>query len=79
MAMKLLTFHDQFVPHLASDDQDDNFLSLDIIQGTQVACPQLKLSERIGTQAFDRFRGRRGLVFQARLDSRFQDSLLACW
>jgi hypothetical protein len=34
MAMKLLAFHDQFVPYLASDDQDDNLVALDIIQGT---------------------------------------------
>jgi hypothetical protein len=46
--MKLLAFHNQFVPDLASDDQDDNLVSLNIIQGTQVSCPKLKLSERVG-------------------------------
>jgi hypothetical protein len=53
--MELLSFHNQLVPHFASDDQDDNLVSLHIIQGAQVACPQLELSERIGAQAFDRF------------------------
>jgi hypothetical protein len=48
MAMELLAFHNQFVPHLASDDQDDNLIALDIIQSTQVSCPQLKLSESVG-------------------------------
>jgi len=69
--MELLAFHNQFVPHLASDDQDDNFISLDIIQGTQVSCPQFKLSERIRAQSLDRFRGRHGLVLEPGLDSRF--------
>lgn len=46
MAMKLLTFHDQFVAVFAADEQDDNFALADIIQGAQVSCPQLEVSER---------------------------------
>jgi hypothetical protein len=65
MAMELLAFHNQLVPDLVSNDQDDNLVTLDIIQGTQVSRSQLKLSEGVGTQAFDRFRRRRGLVLQA--------------
>jgi hypothetical protein len=77
MAMKLLAFHNQFVPYLASYDQDDNLVSRDIIQGAQVACPQFKLGERIGAQAFDCFRGCCRLMLKPRLDRRFRDSLLA--
>jgi len=77
--MELLAFHNQFAPHLTSDDQDDNLISLDIIQGTQVSCPQFKFSERIRAQSLDRFRGRRGLVLEPGRDSRFQDPLLAYW
>jgi hypothetical protein len=79
MAMKLLAFHYEFVADFLADDQNHNLVSLDIIQGTQVSCAQFKLSERIGTQALDRFRGRRGLLQEAGLDSRFQDPLLAYW
>jgi hypothetical protein len=48
MAMEFFPFHNQFVPGFPSDDQDDNLISLDIIQGTQVACAQFKLGKRIG-------------------------------
>jgi hypothetical protein len=75
--MKILAFHNQFVADFPSDDQDDNFVSFDIIQDTQVACPKLELRQRIGAQTLDRFRGHRGLVLQAGQDSRFQDSLVA--
>jgi hypothetical protein len=34
MAMELLTFHDQLVAFFPSDDQDNNLLAFDIIQGT---------------------------------------------
>jgi hypothetical protein len=76
MAMKLLAFHNQFVADFPSDDQDDNIVSLDIIQGTQVACAKLEFRQRIGAQTLDRFRGRRGLLLQPGQDSRFQDSLV---
>jgi hypothetical protein len=39
MAMKLLAFYFEFVADFLPDDQDHNFVSLDIIQGTQVTCP----------------------------------------
>jgi hypothetical protein len=35
MAMKLLAFHKELVPVFASDDQQDNLISLDIIQDAQ--------------------------------------------
>jgi hypothetical protein len=76
MAMELLTFHDQLVAFFPSDDQDNNLVSFDIVQGTQVSCPKLELGERIGTQSFDRFCRRSGLVLQPRQDSRFQESLV---
>jgi hypothetical protein len=78
MAMKLLSFHNEFITGLAPDEQDDNFVSFDIIQDTPVSSPQLELSERIGAQALDRFRGRRKLMLQPRQDCRFQDSLFTC-
>jgi hypothetical protein len=37
--MELLAFHNKLVSQLASDDQDDNLVPLDIIEGAQVACP----------------------------------------
>jgi hypothetical protein len=37
--MELLAFHNEFVADLAPDDQEDNFVSFDIIQRTQVSCP----------------------------------------
>jgi hypothetical protein len=49
MAMKFLAFHDQHVAHLSADDQNDDLFSLDIIQRSQVTCPQLELSQGIGT------------------------------
>jgi hypothetical protein len=76
MAMKLLPFHDQLVADLSPDDQDDNFVSFDIVQGAQVTCPKLELRQRIGSQALDRFRGRCRLVLQAGQDRRLQDSLV---
>jgi hypothetical protein len=62
MAMKLLAFDNEFVPHLAPGDQQDNFLTLDIIQDAQLANPKLEFGQRIGRQTFDRFRGRCGLL-----------------
>jgi hypothetical protein len=47
MAMELLTFHYQFVAHLAADDENDNLIPLDIIQCTQISRSQLERSERI--------------------------------
>jgi hypothetical protein len=76
MAMKLLTFHNQLVAFLPPDDQDDNFVTFDIIQDTQVSRPKFELGQRVRTQALDRFRGRRGLVLQPGQNSRFQDSLI---
>jgi hypothetical protein len=77
MAMKFLAFHNQLVADLAPDNQNDNFVSFDIIQGPQITCPQLELGQGIGTQPLDRFRGRRGLVLQPGQDGRLQDSLFA--
>jgi hypothetical protein len=57
MAMELLTFHNQLIAFFPSDDQDDNFLTFNIIQDTHVACPKLKLGERIGTQLLVAFVG----------------------
>ena len=70
MAMELLAFHNEFVADFSSDNQDEDFVSFDIIQDTQVRCPQLKLRQRIWTQPLDRFRGRCRLVFQPGEDGR---------
>jgi hypothetical protein len=47
MAMKLLAFHDQLVPDLSPDDQDDDFVSFNIIQDTQAARPEFELGQGI--------------------------------
>jgi hypothetical protein len=78
MAMKLLTFHDQLVAFFSPDDQDDNLVTFDIIQGTQAPGPKFELGQRIGPQALDRFRGRRWLVLQPGQNGRFEESLVAC-
>jgi hypothetical protein len=79
MGMELLTFHNEFVADLAPDKQEDNFVSLNIIQDTQVSSPQLKFSKGIRPQALDRFRERRRLMLQPGQDSRFQNSPFTCW
>jgi hypothetical protein len=76
MAMKLLSFHYQFVADFSSHDEHDNLVSFDIIQCTQISCTQFKLGERIGSQLFDRFGRCRGLVLQAGQDGRFQNPLV---
>src|SRR5688572_7183811 len=63
MAMKLLAFHNQFVADLPTDDENNDLVTPDIIQGTQVSCPQFELNQGIGSQSLDRFRRCRGLVF----------------
>jgi hypothetical protein len=62
MAMELLSFHNQPIADFPTDDEQDNLVSFHIVQGTQVARPQLELGQRIGTQTLNRFRRRRGLV-----------------
>jgi hypothetical protein len=47
MAIKLLAFHNESVADFSPDHQDDNLISLDIIQGPQVSKAQFKFSERI--------------------------------
>jgi hypothetical protein len=79
MAMELLSFHDQLVAVLASDNQDDDFIALDIIKGTQVSRPQLKFGERIRTQAFDCICSDRGLLLEPGHDRRFQVSPITRW
>jgi hypothetical protein len=78
MAMELLAFHDQLVAFFSPDDQDNHFVSFDILQGTKVTCPKLKLGESIGTQPLERLCRRRRLMLQTGQDCRFQDSLLTC-
>jgi hypothetical protein len=74
MAMELLSFDNQFVTGLPPHDEEDNLVTLYIIQGTQVSYPQLKLRQRIGSQPFDSFRRSFGLVLEPGQDRRFQDS-----
>jgi hypothetical protein len=57
MAMEFLPFDKQLVPELASNDQNDDLITHNIVQGTQVFCSQFELCEGIGAQAFDGFRG----------------------
>jgi hypothetical protein len=76
MAMKLLSFHKQFVADFSPHDEHDNFISLNIVQDTQVPCPQFKLRQRIGPQPLDRLRLRRRLVLKPGQDGCFQDPLV---
>jgi hypothetical protein len=76
MAIKLLAFDDQLVPYFAPHKEHHNFAFVHIIQGTQISRPQFKLGEKIGAQAFQRFRGRRRLVLESGQDSCFQGSLV---
>jgi hypothetical protein len=78
MAMKFLAFHNQLVAYFSSDDQDNDFVSFHIIQGTQITCSKLELREWIRAQLLDGFRGRRGLVFEPGQDGCFQVSLVTC-
>jgi hypothetical protein len=75
MAMELLSFDDQLVACLATHEEDDDFSFIDIIQDPQVSDTQLEVRERIGPQAFDRPRGRRGLVQESGPDSSLEDPL----
>jgi hypothetical protein len=77
MGIEFLAFDNQIVTALTSHNQDDDFVSLNIIQHSQVPRPQLVMGERIWPQALDGLCGRGGLVLQARLDRRFEDSLLS--
>jgi hypothetical protein len=47
MAIKFLAFDDQFVADFSSHDQQDDLVPFNIIQYSQVAGAQLKLSQRI--------------------------------
>jgi hypothetical protein len=64
MAMELLAFHYQFVANFPPDDEDDNFVAFNIIQGTQLSCSQLVFGERVWSQPFDRFHRDSGLILQ---------------
>src|ERR1700736_5797700 len=64
MAMEFLTFHNQFVSDFSPDDQDDDFVPFNIIEGTQVSCPQFKLGQGIGPHWLDRFRRSHRLVLE---------------
>jgi hypothetical protein len=77
MAMEFLAFNDQFVSCLAIDDQDDDLFAFDIVQCTQIARAQLEFRKRIGSQAFDRSRGRRGIVLEPRKNGRLENPLLS--
>jgi hypothetical protein len=60
MGIEFLAFDNQFVSHLAPDDEDDHFVSLDIIQDAQVSCPQFKLGNGLGRSRLIAFVGTAG-------------------
>jgi len=64
--MELLSFHHEFVAFLSSHEKDNHLITFDIIQDSQVARPQFKLREWVGTQPFYCFRWRRWLILQPR-------------
>ncbi|NUQ65644.1 MAG: hypothetical protein HUU20_24505 [Pirellulales bacterium] len=76
MAMEFVAFHNEFVTDFPSDDQDDDLVGLDIMQGTQVSCTQLERGQRIRPETLDRFRGYRRLMLKPGQDCCFQHSLL---
>jgi hypothetical protein len=55
MAIKLFPFDDQPIANLAPHDQHHDFVSLNIVQCSQIAYAQLIFSQRIGTKPLDRF------------------------
>jgi hypothetical protein len=55
--MKLFSFHAQLVADFLAHDQDNDFLSFDIVQCTQVARPELELSKRFGRSRLMAFVG----------------------
>jgi hypothetical protein len=75
MAMKLLPFHDQSIPYFPADDQDDDLVSLNTVQDTEITRPQFELGQRIGSQTLDGLGERGGLVEKPGLDGRFQGPL----
>jgi hypothetical protein len=54
MTMELFSFDNELVAGVAADYQQDDLLSLDIIQHAQIPCSQLEFSQRIWPKAFDR-------------------------
>ncbi|MBX7105795.1 MAG: hypothetical protein K1X57_17055 [Gemmataceae bacterium] len=77
MAMKLLPFHNERVADLPTDDQDDNLITLHIVQRPQVAHPQFELGQRVGAKLFDRFRECFRLILQSGQDRRLHNALFA--
>jgi hypothetical protein len=45
MAIEFLAFHDQPIADFSAYKQYDNFALIDIIQGTQVSCPQFEVGK----------------------------------
>jgi len=74
--MELLALHDQLIPNLPTDDQEDDLVALDNVQDSKVAGPNLEFGERIGTKAFDGVRWRRRLVRETGDDCRLQGPTL---
>jgi hypothetical protein len=76
MAMEFLTFDDQLMAGFTANDQDNDFIVLDIIQHSQVPGAKFKFRQWIGPQSFNGLRGHARLLLEPRHDGRFDNSLL---
>jgi len=75
--MEFLPFHYQLVSHLAPENQNNDRVVFNIVEGAKVARTQFEFCKRIGAQAFDRLRNDRGLMLKPGQDCCFEDSLFA--
>ena len=48
MAMKFLTFHNEFISDLAADDEQNHFCAFHIIQYAKITGAELELGQWIG-------------------------------
>jgi hypothetical protein len=74
--MELLPGDDQLVADLTAHDQDDDFITLHIIQDPEVARAQLVPCQGIGSELLDRLGQRRRLVDKPIGDRGLEDPLL---
>jgi hypothetical protein len=76
MAIKILTFHHEFVADLATDDKENHLRPFHIIQHPKITGAQFKIGKRIWPQALDRA-GRDGRgMHEASLNRHFYNPLL---
>src|SRR3989442_8334245 len=68
MAMEFLTFHNEFIPDLAAENEQNHFFTFDIIQRAEIAGAEFEFDERIGPQSLNRTGWLGGLLCKPRQD-----------